>query len=217
MAWSGPSPGRRCGRDTARVKCLHAHYAWFLVGGDDPVGRWVAEQLAGGTATATPASAGERWVTSPRWLRDVVDPSADQTPSRQPVVRLMRVTGLGQGVDQARALHPEAVERAPSVLRGYPGINGPTWGQRVRMVGTSALRDAANRAAFSNAAEEIIGAPLSLLSGQEEAALSFAGATAELNTQDGPWLVADIGGGSTELIVGPEPSGLVRSTSAACG
>ncbi len=137
------------------------------------------------------------------------------TPSRQPVVRLMRVTGLGQGVDQARALHPEAVERALSVLREYRGLMDRHGVSAVRMVGTSALRDAANRAAFSNAAEKIIGAPLSLLSGQEEAALSFAGATAELNTQDGPWLVADIGGGSTELIVGPEPSG-ARSLDLGC-
>jgi exopolyphosphatase / guanosine-5'-triphosphate,3'-diphosphate pyrophosphatase len=137
------------------------------------------------------------------------------TPSRQPVVRLMRVTGLGQGVDQARALHPEAVERALSVLREYRGLMDRHGVSAVRMVGTSALRDAVNRAAFSNAAEEIIGVPLSLLSGQEEAALSFAGATAELDPQDGPWLVADIGGGSTELIVGPEPSG-ARSLDLGC-
>ena len=129
------------------------------------------------------------------------------TPTCKPVVRLMRVTGLGQGVDQARALQPDAIERALSVLREYRGLMDRHGVSAVRMVGTSALRDAANRASFSTAAEEIIGAPLSLLSGQEEAALSFAGATAELNAQDGPWLVADIGGGSTELVVGPEPSG----------
>jgi exopolyphosphatase / guanosine-5'-triphosphate,3'-diphosphate pyrophosphatase len=129
------------------------------------------------------------------------------TPTADPVVRLMRVTGLGQGVDQARALQPAAIERALSVLREYRGLMDRHGVSAVRMVGTSALRDAANRASFSKAAEEIVGAPLSLLSGQEEAALSFAGATAELNAQDGPWLVADIGGGSTELVVGPEPSG----------
>ncbi len=129
------------------------------------------------------------------------------TPTCNPVVRLMRVTGLGQGVDQARALQPDAIERALSVLREYRGLMDRHGVSAVRMVGTSALRDAANRTSFSTAAEEIIGAPLSLLSGQEEAALSFAGATAELNAQDGPWLVADIGGGSTELVVGPEPSG----------
>jgi exopolyphosphatase / guanosine-5'-triphosphate,3'-diphosphate pyrophosphatase len=129
------------------------------------------------------------------------------TPRGEAVLRLMRVTGLGQGVDQARVLQPEAVERALSVLREYRGLMDRHGVSAVRMVGTSALRDAANRASFSNPAEEIIGAPLSLLSGQEEAALSFAGATAELDAQDGPWLVADIGGGSTELVVGPEPSG----------
>lgn len=76
-----------------------------------------------------------------------------------------------------------------------------------RMVGTSALRDAGNRESFSRAAEEIIGVPLELLSGGEEAALSFEGATAELAVDQGPWFVADIGGGSTELVVGAEPWG----------
>ena len=54
VAWLGPRPGGGVGGTRRGVKCLHAHYAWFLVGGDDPVGRWVAEQLAGGTATARP-------------------------------------------------------------------------------------------------------------------------------------------------------------------
>ncbi len=72
-----------------------------------------------------------------------------------------------------------------------------------RMVGTSALRDAGNRDLFCEEAARVIGPELELLSGQDEAALSFSGATRELPAETGPWLVADIGGGSTELVVGP--------------
>ena len=137
------------------------------------------------------------------------------TPQREPIVRLMRVTGLGQGVDRTRSIRAEAAERTLSVLREYRGLMEAHEVSAARMAGTSALRDAANRASFSRAAEEVVGAPLSLLSGQEEAALSFLGATDELNVADGPWLVADIGGGSTELVVGPDPSG-ARSLDLGC-
>jgi exopolyphosphatase / guanosine-5'-triphosphate,3'-diphosphate pyrophosphatase len=137
------------------------------------------------------------------------------SPQGAPIVRLMRVTGLGQGVDRTRSIRPEAADRTLSVLREYRSLMEANDVTAVRMAGTSALRDAANRASFSRAAEEVVGAPLSLLSGQEEAALSFLGATAELNSTDGPWLVADIGGGSTELVVGPEPAG-ARSLDLGC-
>ena len=130
-------------------------------------------------------------------------------PQGQPIIRLTRVTGLGEGVDRSRVIRAEAAERALTVLREYRELMDRHGVSATRMVGTSALRDAVNRASFANAAEEIIGAPLMLLRGDEEAALSFLGATAELRTSDGPWLVADIGGGSTELAVGPEPSGAI--------
>jgi exopolyphosphatase / guanosine-5'-triphosphate,3'-diphosphate pyrophosphatase len=128
-------------------------------------------------------------------------------PGGEPVVRLTRVTGLGQGVDQARELRADAIERVLSVLREYRGLMGTYGVGAARMVGTSALRDALNRSSFSRAAEAVVGTPLCLLSGAEEAALSFLGATNELGSEGAPWLVADIGGGSTELVVGPKPSG----------
>lgn len=122
-------------------------------------------------------------------------------PRGAPIVRLSRVTGLGRGVDKTRELDAGPVERALSVLREYRGLMDDHEVTTVRMVGTSALRDAANRESFSQPAEQIVGAPLGLLKGEEEAALSYLGSTAELG--DGPWLMADIGGGSTELAVGP--------------
>jgi exopolyphosphatase / guanosine-5'-triphosphate,3'-diphosphate pyrophosphatase len=137
------------------------------------------------------------------------------SPEDGPIVRLTRVTGLGEGVDRARAIRSEAAERVLTVLREYRGLMERHNVSAARMVGTSALRDACNRASFSHAAEEVVGTPLLLLSGQEEASLSFLGATAELCGTEGPWLVADIGGGSTELVVGPEPSG-ARSLDLGC-
>ena len=136
-------------------------------------------------------------------------------PQGEPIVRLTRVTGLGEGVDRSGAMRAEAAERALSVLRDYRRLMDSHCVSATRMVGTSALRDAANRESFSSVAEEVIGAPLSLLSGEEEAALSFLGATAELRSTSGPWLVSDIGGGSTELVIGPEPAG-ARSLNLGC-
>lgn len=126
--------------------------------------------------------------------------------SARPVLRLMRITGLGEGVDEARRLRPDAMERALSALRGYREAMDRNQVGAVRMVGTSALRDATNRDTFVRAAAAAVGAPLELLSGEDEAALSLLGATSDLPQGSGPWLVVDIGGGSTELAVGPGPA-----------
>jgi exopolyphosphatase / guanosine-5'-triphosphate,3'-diphosphate pyrophosphatase len=128
-------------------------------------------------------------------------------PTGEPILRSMRITRLGEGVDRSRLLLPEAIERTLVVLREYQSLMGEHEVQTARMVGTSALRDASNRALFSKPAAELIGTEVDLLSGQDEAALSFLGATAELSAESAPWLVADIGGGSTELVVGPRPFG----------
>ncbi len=116
--------------------------------------------------------------------------------------RLMRITRLGQGVDATGRLAPEAIERTVAVLREYRGVLDRLDVERVRMTATSAARDAANRDLFFDAAEAVVGARPELLGGDEEARLSFLGATAELDPSDGPFLVVDIGGGSTEFAVG---------------
>jgi exopolyphosphatase/guanosine-5'-triphosphate,3'-diphosphate pyrophosphatase len=197
------------------VKCLHAHYAWYLVGGDDPVGRWVAEQLAApGTASRTGlgTSSGNLAAIDCGTLSTRLLVSA---PDSATLVRLTRITGLGQGVDGAGSLRPEAVERALAVLREYRRVMDDYGVSVVRMVGTSALRDAADRASFSDRAAALVGAPLELLGGEDEGLLSFAGATADLPPDGGPWFVADIGGGSTELAVGPHPV-VARSLNLGC-
>jgi exopolyphosphatase/guanosine-5'-triphosphate,3'-diphosphate pyrophosphatase len=115
--------------------------------------------------------------------------------------RLMRITRLGQGVDRHRALAPEAIQRTVTVLEEYRQVMDRFDVGPVRMTATSAARDAANRDEFFVAAEDAIGVRPELLDGEEEGRLSFKGATRELDPADGPFLVVDIGGGSTEFAV----------------
>jgi exopolyphosphatase / guanosine-5'-triphosphate,3'-diphosphate pyrophosphatase len=131
--------------------------------------------------------------------------------------RLMRITRLGQGVDATGRLADAAVARTVAVLQEYRAVLDRHGVERVRMTATSAARDAANRDDFFAAATEAAGVTPELLGGEEEARLSFLGATAELDPADGPFLVADIGGGSTEFAVGTTypPEG-VLSTDIGC-
>ena len=127
----------------------------------------------------------------------------------QTIDRRTRITRLGQGVHANRVLHPDAIERTAAVLREYRSALDEHNVERIRMTATSASRDAANRDEFFDVAEAVIGVRPELLSGAEEARLEFAGATAGL-TEPAPFLVLDVGGGSTELIVGTdEPEGLI--------
>ena len=119
-----------------------------------------------------------------------------------PVERLMRITRLGQGVDVARRLAPEAIERTVTVLREFRTVMDGLGVSSVRITATSAARDAGNRDEFFAAAEAAVGARPELLTGLEEGELSFRGATAGLDPADGPFLVFDLGGGSTEFALG---------------
>jgi len=114
----------------------------------------------------------------------------------------MRITRLGAGVDTTGRLAPDAIDRTVTVLREYREVMDRFDVAQVRMTATSAARDAANRDEFFDAAEAVIGSRPELLPGAEEGRLSFAGATADLDPSLGPFLVVDIGGGSTEFIVG---------------
>jgi exopolyphosphatase / guanosine-5'-triphosphate,3'-diphosphate pyrophosphatase len=126
------------------------------------------------------------------------------------------ITRLGQGVGASGRLAPEAVERTLDCLRGYREILDRHGVERVRVAATSASRDAANRDEFFGAVETLIGARPELLSGDEEGRLSFRGATGELDPAIGPFLVVDIGGGSTEFIVGTDRVEGVMSVDIGC-
>jgi exopolyphosphatase/guanosine-5'-triphosphate,3'-diphosphate pyrophosphatase len=114
----------------------------------------------------------------------------------------MRITRLGQGVNATKMLAPEAIERTAAVLREYRAAMDELGVEQVRITATSAARDAANREDFFSVAKETVGVEPELLSGDEEARLSFRGATADLDPADGPFLIVDIGGGSTEFVIG---------------
>jgi exopolyphosphatase / guanosine-5'-triphosphate,3'-diphosphate pyrophosphatase len=130
------------------------------------------------------------------------------------VTREMRIVRLGEGVDRTGSLAPQALERTRAALADYAATIRANGVERVRMVATSATRDAANRDVFVSMVREVLGRDPEVISGREEAALSFAGAVASLRGLRGPVMVADIGGGSTELVVGsPDGAGGLRSRS----
>jgi exopolyphosphatase/guanosine-5'-triphosphate,3'-diphosphate pyrophosphatase len=130
--------------------------------------------------------------------------------------RRMRITRLGQGVGATGSLAPEAIERTVAVLREYRAAMDEHGVDRVRITATSAARDAANRDEFFAAARAAIGVEPELLSGDEEGRLSFLGATADLDPSRGPFLVVDIGGGSTEFVVGTTEAEGVLSVDVGC-
>jgi exopolyphosphatase/guanosine-5'-triphosphate,3'-diphosphate pyrophosphatase len=139
----------------------------------------------------------------------VADVDAGGNGALRTIERQTRITRLGQGVDASRRLHPDAIERTVTVLRDYGERIRALGAARVRMTATSASRDAANREEFFALARDAVGVTPELISGAEEGALTFAGATAGLDVP-APYLVFDVGGGSTELIVGTsEPDGLL--------
>lgn len=221
----GPVPSGGVGGTRRGVKCLHAHLAWYLAGGDDPVGRWTAGELAVRRAEFVVESGA---VDDSRGPVAAVDCGSNSTrllvkaSDGTVLEREMRITRLGEGVDATHRLSPEAMERTLSVLRDYRRSMDARAVTRVRVVATSAARDARNAEEFESAAAAITGTPPEILSGEEEGRLSFAGATAHLPpgaAGSGPVLVVDIGGGSTELVVGrPDTVGdvAIRSLDIGC-
>jgi exopolyphosphatase / guanosine-5'-triphosphate,3'-diphosphate pyrophosphatase len=122
------------------------------------------------------------------WLRDVH--------------REMRIVRLGEGVDATGRLSVAALMRTRDALADYALTVRRKGAERVRMVATSATRDASNRDDFFTMTREVLGSEAEVISGDEEARLSFTGAVGDQDPEDGPFLVADIGGGSTELVLG---------------
>ncbi|RFU38296.1 Ppx/GppA family phosphatase [Actinomadura logoneensis] len=120
------------------------------------------------------------------------------------VEREMRIVRLGQGVDRTGRLAPEALERTFTAMREYAGMIRAHGAEKVRVVATSATRDAENRADFVAGVVDIFGVVPEVVTGDEEARLSFTGATRELAAlrPARPYLVVDIGGGSTEFVLG---------------
>ena len=130
--------------------------------------------------------------------------------------RQMKITRLGQGLDQSGELSNQAMSRVIDVLKDFRRSLDEHEVSEVRMVATSAARDASNSEDFFNKVESTLGVRPELLTGEEEGRLSFQGAIAELDPSLGPFLILDIGGGSTEFVFGSEKAENVYSSQIGC-
>ena len=138
------------------------------------------------------------------------------------ITRTMEIVRLGQGVDATGEQDPVAIERPRAALSRFVETREFEEVKAVRMVATSATRDASNRDDFFRMTAELLGritpgAQAEVISGEEEAALSFRGAITDLNPSDGPFCVIDLGGGSTEFIVGTADGEILGAHSAQMG
>jgi exopolyphosphatase / guanosine-5'-triphosphate,3'-diphosphate pyrophosphatase len=211
LAWGGVG-GTRTG-----IKCLHAHYAYHLAGGDDPVGAWVAErvepvhpeQRAGRVASI------DQGTNSIRLL--VLEPGATIGDPPTELARDMVITRLGRGVDETGRLDDDALARTVDVLARFCRRARAIGAERIRVGATSAVRDAENRETYAMAVRVHARAELEVVSGEQEAALSFLGATHGLDPARGPFVVQDIGGGSTEFVTGSSPGRAERAISTRMG
>lgn len=193
-SWGGVGGSR------AGVKCLHAHHANHLAGGRDPIGAWVAERL--GPIHRTEASRRVAAVDmGTNSIRLIVGTPKDHDLAE--LARDMVITRLGQGVDRDGRLDADAMERTLAVLERYVRRARALGAEEIRVGATSAVRDVEDRESLEQAVELITGSGIEVLTGEREAELSFLGATTGLDAPT-PFLVFDIGGGSTELVRGSD-------------
>ena len=130
---------------------------------------------------------------------------ADRQASGEPLnvrTREMRIVRLGEGIDKTGQFAPAALERCFAAVDEYAQIISKYGADKIRFVATSASRDAGNRDEFFSGIQERLGVTPEVISGEEEATLSFSGATSSFRDEDEPVLVVDIGGGSTEFVLG---------------
>jgi exopolyphosphatase/guanosine-5'-triphosphate,3'-diphosphate pyrophosphatase len=132
------------------------------------------------------------------------------------VVRDMEIVRLGQGVDQTGQFHPDAIARTLVAVDKFAAEIAKRGVEKIRFCATSATRDATNRHLFVDGVRERLGIEPEVISGDEEAALSFAGAIQDLDPSNGPFLVVDIGGGSTEFVFGTSSVEAARSVNIGC-
>jgi len=132
------------------------------------------------------------------------------------VVRDMEIVRLGQGVDETGQFHPDAISRTLAAVDKFAVEIAKRGVEKIRFCATSATRDATNRHLFVDGVRERLGIELEVITGEEEAALSFAGAIKDLDPSNGPFLVVDIGGGSTEFVFGTSTVEAARSVNIGC-
>ena len=132
------------------------------------------------------------------------------------VLRDMEIVRLGQGVDENKSFHPDAINRTLAAVEKFKNQLTGKGVEKIRFCATSATRDAANRDLFIDGVRQILGVEVEVIPGEEEARLSFNGATKELLQTDAPFLVVDIGGGSTEFVYGNKEVEFAKSVDIGC-
>ena len=132
------------------------------------------------------------------------------------IVREMEIVRLGQGVDKTGQFHPDAIARTLAAVDSYARTIAAKGVEKIRFCATSATRDATNRDLFINGVKERLGIEPEVIPGEVEAALSFQGATKDFNKTEGPFLVIDIGGGSTEFVFGTDKVEFAKSMNIGC-
>jgi exopolyphosphatase/guanosine-5'-triphosphate,3'-diphosphate pyrophosphatase len=132
------------------------------------------------------------------------------------ISRKMSIVKLGEGVDKNKAFLPDAISRTLAALKVFAADISEAGVEQVRFCATSATRDAQNRDEFLIPVAQILGITPEVISGEEEARLSFKGATQGLDKASGPFLVVDIGGGSTEFVFGSDHVDAARSVNIGC-
>ena len=132
------------------------------------------------------------------------------------IVREMEIVRLGQGVDKTGQFHPDAIARTLAAVDSFARTIAAKGVEKIRFCATSATRDATNRDLFINGVKERLGIEPEVIPGEVEAALSFQGATKDFNKTEGPFLVIDIGGGSTEFVFGTDKVEFAKSMNIGC-
>ncbi|MFI8996047.1 exopolyphosphatase [Streptomyces sp. NPDC053542] len=152
-------------------------------------------------------------------IRLLVADADPETGELKDLDRRMKIVRLGQGVDRTGRLAPEALERTFAACREYATVIEELGAEKLRFVATSASRDAENREDFVRGVVDILGVEPEVITGDQEAEFSFTGATKELTGRDDlekPYLVVDIGGGSTEFVLGADSVRAARSVDVGC-
>jgi len=209
---TGPRPSGGVGGTRIGVKCLHAHLGNWLAGNDDPVGEWTANKagvsrndyLIAHDLADAPIAHTHR---SPVAVIDIGTNSTNLLIANTHGVEIERrvtVTRLGRNLAATGVLSGEAIDATLACLADYRSIIESHGAVLVRIVTTEASRRASNAAVLVDAVTTMLGVRPEILDGGEEGRLAYRGALASLGTTSGTTLVIDIGGGSTEMMIGDD-------------
>ena len=204
---TGPRPFGGVGGTRIGVKCLHAHFGWWLAMGDDPVGQWVADKLdvsrddyvvtnnvRSRPVFTSPVAAIDIGTNSTNLL--IVDPQGNE------IVREVNVTRLGKGVAASGLLDDSAIAATVQQLAVYASLLKQHNVETFRVTATEACRRASNANTFLDQAQTVLGKRPEIISGVLEGQLAYRGALSKLEPHNGTTIVVDIGGGSTEVMIG---------------